>query len=1182
MTFPLELVRDSVTSDVTAFLARMDAAAAELAEQPAWTARAAFASIAVQCHGIAGTTSLVGLGSLTAAARLLEDIAERGQALVAEVEERAARARALGGLYVECGTALRAILERELAGDGATATQLAERLAARIAAAEPAEPAGAAASTRLAARPPAPLALDAARPPTPAPAVVPAPAPAAPPPVAPGSIPAELRAIFVEEARAAVKTLRELLAALAAAPGPATAEPVERLFHTLKGAAATVGLADIAELARSLQLRLAAAVDGDEAIDATFIADVTRDAVWLFELAGAETSELASRAAGDPQALFHAEAGRLLDRAEAELASGPVSPAALADLFHRLKGSALVVGLAEIAAVAGELEARVRRPDATADGARAAFDRMAAALGRRRAAAAPARSSPRAIRFTLGAAIDPELWEAFSLECHELLDGLDRAILELETAARPRPLLEQLFRHYHTLKGSVNTIGLRPLGAVIHDVEDVLERVLADRAPPPGAAIARVLLEAQALVKRGLAQAAHGHLELDPAPLARHLAGLGTATPVPTSADPPSVASLGAPPSAGPSSAGPDSVAGSAPPSAGDDTAIDRRYIRVPLERFDDLMNLAGELVIGRSRLVGRSGLLRNIQRDLGLSRRRLLDTVDRFASEHEFANLDGRRAGDARERRGGAPALGFSELELDRYEGVHILARSLTEISSDFSELDGELVHQLQSFHEDADRLGAIVSSLQAEITRARLIPVESLFARLRLPIRDAAERDGKDVRVVMRGEDVALDKSIVDALLAPMLHLVRNAVSHGVEPAAERAARGKPLAGTVTLTARQQAGQIAIEVADDGGGLDLVRLRARGAALGLVAATTPLDDPAIRDLVFAPGVSTAAAAGAVAGRGIGGNVVKRAIERMSGDIQVASSPAGTTFTITLPITLAITRAVIVRCGEAQFAIPLYFAEGVRDRAEVTVVESAGVLRVLEGGAYVPVKRMSELLDGAPTPGSALVMVRVGAAVAGLEVDAVVAQEEIVVKPLGPILDGHPLFAGVTFRGTGDLALILDVPSLVETVGARPAAAAIAPAAAPAAEPAAPVRPRPRVLFIDDSVSVRKVAERLLAELGCEVTVAIDGVDGMARLRAGHFDLVFTDLEMPRMHGYELLREIRYVPAYRELPVIVVSSRSGGKHQDQARALGATDYVTKPFSAELLAGVLHRWLAHG
>jgi chemosensory pili system protein ChpA (sensor histidine kinase/response regulator) len=423
-------------------------------------------------------------------------------------------------------------------------------------------------------------------------------------------------------------------------------------------------------------------------------------------------------------------------------------------------------------------------------------------------------------------------------------------------------------------------------------------------------------------------------------------------------------------------------------------------------------------------------------------------------------------------------------------------------------------------------------------------------------------------------------------------MLHLVRNAVSHGIEAPGVRIAAGKPAHGTVTLRARQELGQIVVEIGDDGAGLDLERLRERGAAMGLVAHDTPLDDPRIRELVFVHGLSTHVGTDAVAGRGVGCDVVRRAIDRLNGSLRVDSvRHRNTVFAITLPVTLAISRALLVRHAGDTFAVPLYFTERIIDVHEFELVESAGQRRIDIDGAFVPVRPLGDFVSGPTSPDGPILLLQVGNQRLVVQVDAVVTQEEVVVKSLGPLLRGHPMFAGVTIRGTGETVLILDVPSMADSAlgrgtPARPAvppvrrtpepapAPAIAPPAAAPAPPADLDRPL-RVLFVDDSVSVRKVAERALRALGVEVTLAGDGIDALDKLRSGPFDLVFTDLEMPRMHGYELIRELRFVPAYRTLPVVVVTSRSGKKHRDEAQSVGASEYLTKPFTPRSLAAAL-------
>jgi chemosensory pili system protein ChpA (sensor histidine kinase/response regulator) len=337
----------------------------------------------------------------------------------------------------------------------------------------------------------------------------------------------------------------------------------------------------------------------------------------------------------------------------------------------------------------------------------------------------------------------------------------------------------------------------------------------------------------------------------------------------------------------------------------------------------------------------------------------------------------------------------------------------------------------------------------------------------------------------------------------------------------------------------------------------------------------------------------------------------VRRAVERLNGSIAVTTqAKIGTSFVLFLPITLAITNALLVRNAGRLVAIPLYFSERIIDREEVTLTRTGGVQRVELDNVFVKVHPLAELFGGPRSEGTGpLLVLRLGQRRCVLSVDSLVGQEEIVVKSTGGMLAGHPLLAGVSIRGTGDLVLVLDVPALVDASApamltreaahdGEPRAAAqpqleeaTPPARAPDALTLAAaqrlvrdvrIQPVIRALFVDDSLSVRKVAEKTLRGLGVEVVLAVDGVDALAKLRESDVDIVFTDLEMPRMHGYDLIRELRFVAAYKTLPVIVVSSRSGNKHKQQATELGATDYLIKPFSPEIIRAALDRHCSGG
>ncbi|MFN8094167.1 MAG: response regulator [Vicinamibacteria bacterium] len=930
--------------------------------------------------------------------------------------------------------------------------------------------------------------------------------------------------MFRQEAREGLPALARALRRLGADPEDREAlVALERIFHTIKGSAATVGLARVSALAVDLQ-------------------DTAQDALQ-----------------------------RDLDR-------GGFSHEALNDLVTRTNSLLAAAELPLVEPFAAEAEPAEARPET----ARAATE------------GAPAYESVRAepgLREPVTLSLPPEVLEAFEEETAELLGGIEAGVLALEESPQPQAVLLDLFRSYHTLKGSLNTVGLAPLGRVVHRVEDFIEELAQAAILPPLRHLATLLLNVQDDIRRGLAHSREGFVETRLPEVEAEILALRSGGPGsvemrgPGSSRGPAASSVRGAVSGGRSGAatgGASSAEASAPSSRPPRRrytdrvpAEDRRTVRVTSERLDGLMNLTGELVVGRSRLLRRVARLRGMQRLLSLGHQRLGGAVDRFRERHEFSGTSGRASTPA--ARPGTPWGGFGALELDQYGDVNILARQVGAIADEVATVQAQIQEVLNQFADDAAAFGGIVSGLQDEITRARMVPVEELFSRLRLPVRDAAQRESKSVRVTTSGEDVALDKTIVDQLYAPLLHVVRNAVSHGIEPSARRQAAGKDPVGTVSLEARQESGLIVLEIGDDGGGLDLVALRDAAARMGLLPHDASPEDPAVADAVFQAGLSTRAAADATSGRGMGGDVVRREIEKLGGDIRVRTAAGrGTRFTITLPLTLAITRALLLRNGRHVLAVPLSFAERLVDLAEVQVVDSAGARRLRLDDGYVPLLSLDAALrmPERGQPGATAVLLRAGERRLAVTVDRVLGQEEIVVKSLGDLLAGHPLLSGVTLSGDGELILILDVPGLV--AGRTSAAGSTTTSAA------ARLEGPPRVLFADDSLSVRKVAEKLLTELGAEVTLAVDGQDALEILARQPFDIVFTDLEMPRLHGFELIQAIGGQAALRHLPVVVVSSRSGQKHKDEAFALGAREYITKPFDRRVLGEALRRYAPGG
>ena len=1298
-SFSIDDVRETMTADVRAFLTKIEQASTLLSDAypPPLPGQSApsFRAIEEAGHAIYGTSSLVGADSLATSAKLVEELAIRGQEMLELAAHYGERARRIASLAATGAGEMRGMLDLELDKRGDDAQWLAidwqGQAQTALVEADDARP------LRAPTAPAAPRPMLGAQPIAPAPSdpvgraateefvfaddvdAVPITDLLATPAEQTLTFDDELQQVFQQEARECIVALQGHLEALFAEPtNLVPAKHLERLYHTLKGAAATVGLESVSAFAHQLQARMQDVVEHGARLTVEQVEVMAADTTLLLESAGLPSASFSPRKCGsarpqgpaDLRAGFREEVRIAYEESSAWIAetnTGDESMSAdvranLAALFHRLAGSALVVDAQEIAAEAARLQAAcAAETPARAElaqgiarigslaGVPGAGERAAPAPRIESSFGAPADEDARAtftlearricdeaeeiaraleqsaqtgasaasdtvealgrlfhrlkgsafvigetaigneaarlqsacegestaslaigkgleiIRDALGASDagdnhaaerhpvappDHELWQAFTQECAELLEAMDKKLLVLEEASSPKTELESLLSPLHTLKGVVNTMGLVPTGKLLHQVEDFVTSLVGAKMLPPVRAIASFLLEVQAEVRRSLRQAKKGYVEVPLAKLEARAARVLAGTSARSTG---TRASQNDATSAGSESRGEESGAKAAP---------DRAFVRVATDRLDSLMNLAGEAVISRSRLLSRVEMLRALQIELGRGSRRLVETVEKFCEEHEFARLDSRAAtmrhaaplalaAGAESLSAGVDASawsGFGELELDKYEDIQILSRSLAELTNDFGEMYGQLSTGLGALTDDSDAFGGIVSGIQSEVTRARMVPLEVLFSRLRLPIRDAAHREEKDVRVVTHGEEIHLDKTIADGLFQPMLHLVRNAVAHGLEDASGRTRAGKPSTGVITLSARQELGQIVLEVRDDGAGLDLVKLRDQGVTLGLLPEGTSVDDPRVPELVFASGLSTLQSARAVAGRGVGCDVVRRAVERLNGSVHVESTHGeGARFVLTMPLTLAITKALLVEDAGQCFAVPLYFAERILDATGLEIVESAGMRRVRLDGVWSPVQRLSTLLGRTDASADGpVVVLRIGTERTMLQVDAVRGQEEIVVKSLGSVLHGHPLFAGVTARGTGQMVLILDVPGLMESraTRTRPArkVAAVLPAesprpqkdAAPASEPrlrapaAAPSESRKlRVMFVDDSLSVRKVAERAFASMGVEVTTAIDGLDALAKMREATFDLVFTDLEMPRMHGFELIREV-------------------------------------------------------
>jgi chemosensory pili system protein ChpA (sensor histidine kinase/response regulator) len=699
------------------------------------------------------------------------------------------------------------------------------------------------------------------------------------------------------------------------------------------------------------------------------------------------------------------------------------------------------------------------------------------------------------------------LRQAFFEEAREQLEAIAAAGDGLRATAGGAPREEvvgavtRLLRELHTLKGSAATVELDAVAQAAHALED---RVIALRDAgrlPAPAALERLLRDCE-----GLRDMVH------------HLASPRPMPPAPVT---------------GRRSVRPREERPGATPVE----RSGRATLRVEVERVDELMDAMGELVIARTRIARRLQELRDCARDLGGVRRTLRTLLHGPPPE-----------GDALARRTGLADAAVREIETELGHALMHLERAVGGMA------------------EDADRLRLPSQVLQEGLQRVRMMRVGQLLRRMEAPLREMARRSDKQIEVLFDGEETRMDKSLVERIADPLLHLVRNAVAHGIETPERRRALGKPETGRIRIGAMQRGSQIVITVSDDGAGIDRERVRAALVRGGrMAAAVAALDDAAVCEAIFLPGVSTREAVDDLAGRGMGLDAVREAIVRLGGDVAVESVPgAGTRFVVRLPLTTAILQALLFKVGGQVYAVPV-----------VSVVETAQVAApAVERGAEgewitvrserLPLVRLGALLGVPPPPGAPdrrwAVVVEHDELRFAITCDKVIGAREIVIKSLGPLLAPLRLYAGATISGAGKVQLILDLGALAaiartsKGLGARPQADGVR-----------------RILVADDSRTLREAAALLLQQGGYRVEMATDGWDAWDLLQDQPFDLLLTDLEMPRLDGWELLGRIRRHPNLRNLSVLIMSSRTGEAHRQRALGLGADDFIGKPLRRRVL-----------
>ena len=791
--------------------------------------------------------------------------------------------------------------------------------------------------------------------------------------------------------------------------------------------------------------------------------------------------------------------------------------------------------------------------------------------------------------------LDAEVLSYFAPEAQEYIESLEAQLLRLEKDPHNSDVIGQLFRTAHTLKGSAYTVGFQSLGDLVHYVEDFMMAVREDRINIlsghtdvllRSVDVVRLLMRRDPtsldMLRHRYASVLEGLKHLDQTTIAQVVESRPGVHRVDVPVDQEVREHEAVEP------------AKSAEGKTADGKVVeDREVIRVSRDRLERLLNLVGELVIGRGRLEQRLHMLEQLSQQVLAYKGRLVESVHSFAEKHTFTLPTASSGPPTSSAQGFDGVSDFGSLEFDKYDDFNILARRIGEVAADISESMTQLSGSIRRSHDDMSHLAQLTIGMRDEIARARMVPVGTPFTRFHRATREMARATGKEVALVTSGEHTEVDTVVVERLVEPLIHLVRNAVSHGIELAAIRVSNGKPAAGTVYLHAVHRGNAVLIEVEDDGAGLDVEKIRAKAVERGLIRPemARSMPESEVIKFIFVPGFSTADQIGDQAGRGVGMDVVKRVIESMNGRIDVESvRGVGTKFTLSLPFSLLITTALMVRAGNERYAIPL---PAVREVTMVTagVHQRMGERSILHIGAEAieaqPLQQLLNQRSVGVEVGKPVVIVRTAVGMIGIVVDELLGRQEIVVKPLGSLKSlERSCFGGATIDPEGRVVLVLDPARLLSREAQAAAvsdssvhATAAADSLTPYVEALESKAPERLLLLIDDSLSIRKFVGRMLESAGYVVHTAVDGEEGLRKASAERYRLIITDLEMPKLNGYEVIQGLRSREQTQQTPVIVMTTRAGDKHRQMALTIGASSYIAKPVEERALIQEVERWI---
>jgi chemosensory pili system protein ChpA (sensor histidine kinase/response regulator) len=785
--------------------------------------------------------------------------------------------------------------------------------------------------------------------------------------------------------------------------------------------------------------------------------------------------------------------------------------------------------------------------------------------------------------------LDADLMPVFLEEGRDMLPQIGQALRTWQQKPADRGPVQTMLRLLHTVKGSSRMAGAMALGQQLHEMETALEQLTLLGSPSAHALddlLARYdvashmfeLLQNPEAAKQAAAELA-ARQEASAAPVSEPVQDAPKAAPVELAALMPTLHGKSA---VTPAVVAPAAAAQARTPAQAAPTPL----VRVRADILDRLVNQAGEVSISRSRLETEVGGLRQSLFELHENVGRLRDQLRELEMQAE-SQITSRMSQSADRE--------FDPLEFDRFTRLQELTRMMAESVNDVGSVQQNLLRTIDNASTDLTTQARLTRELQQDLMRVRMVQFASVSERLFRVTRQASKEVNKRVNLDIRGSAVEIDRGVLEKMAGPFEHLLRNAIAHGIESREERLAVGKSEVGELLIEIRQEGNEVVIQFSDDGQGLNIEKIRSKARATGLLTDDTEMTDAEVGDLIFHPGFSTATEVTELAGRGIGMDVVRSEAAALGGRVSTWSEPGkGAHFTIHLPLTLAVTQVVLMTTGGKTYAVPSVLVEQVQQLKVQSLTAAYNDGAVMWQGQRVPLHYLSTLLgDTTATPMaqqySPILILKSGNDRVVVHVDEVIGNREVVVKNIGPQLARMIGVAGATVLGSGDIVLILNpvplaqrlahehavAPRILSTEVSQPMGA-VAEADGSAtgrasSEPVQGLRTHRIVMVVDDSLTVRRVTQRLLVREGYQVVLAKDGVDALEHLQSITPDVMLVDIEMPRMDGFDLTRNVRSDERTRHIPIIMITSRTASKHRNYALELGVNDYLGKPYQEDVL-----------